>query len=90
MKESSAVLQNAVNLVYAWTIKWRIKLNTHKSVHDDFTDKNLQRQQTLYNTAIPYANTAQYLGMTLYAKLRWKEHIKNKKEELQLKHSQLY
>ena len=53
----------------------------------DFTNKNLLHQQTLYidNTAIPYANTAKYLGITLDAKLRLNGNTKKKKEELQLK-----
>ena len=69
VEESSAVLQNAINLVHEWTNKWRIKLNNLKSVHVDFTNKNLLHHQTLYidNTAIPHANTAKYLGMTLAA-----------------------
>ena len=34
---------------------------------------------------VPYSNTAKYLGMNLDAKLRWKEHVKKKKEELNIK-----
>lgn len=31
---------------------------------------------------VPYSNTAKYLGMTLDAKLRWKAHIKIKRNQL--------
>jgi hypothetical protein len=39
---------------------------------------------------IPHSQTAKYLGMTLDAKLRWKVHVKKKREELGLKYRQLY
>ena len=39
---------------------------------------------------VPYANTAKYLGMTLDTKLRWKEHVKKKKQELDLKFRKMY
>jgi hypothetical protein len=59
--------------------KWRIKLNESKSVHIDFTNKKITQQPIFINgTQVPYANTAEYLGMTLDAKLRCKEHIKKK------------
>ena len=35
---------------------------------------------------VPYANTAKYIGMTLDAKLRWKAHVKKKREELGLRY----
>jgi len=42
--------------------------------------------------AKPYLipKTAKYLGMTLDAKLRWKVHVKEKREELGLKYRQMY
>jgi hypothetical protein len=41
-------------------------------------------------TKIPYANTAKYLGMTLDTKLRLKEHIKKKRDELNIKFRKMY
>jgi hypothetical protein len=60
--------------------KWRIKLNESKSVHIDFTNKKIKQPLFISGTEVPYANTAKYLGMTLDAKLRWKEHIKKKRD----------
>ena len=34
---------------------------------------------------IAHSNTAKYLGMTLDAELHWKEHVKIKQEELNIK-----
>ena len=42
------------------------------------------------NTQIPYANTAKYLGITLDARLRWKAHVKKKREEIGLKYKKMY
>lgn len=39
---------------------------------------------------VSVANTAKYLVMTLDSKLRWKEHVKIKRKELNLKFSKLY
>jgi hypothetical protein len=71
--------------------KWRIKLNESKSVHTDFTNKKITQQPIFINgTQVPYANTAKYLGMTLDAKLRWKEHIKKKRDQLNIKFRKMY
>jgi hypothetical protein len=84
-------LQTAVNKVAMWTRKWRIKLNESKSVHIDFTNNKIKQQPIFINgTKIPYANTAKYLGMNLDAKLRWKEHIKKKRDELNIKFRKMY
>lgn len=84
-------LQNAVDTVSDWTKKWRIKLNEAKSAHINFTNKKLSYVQIFINNqAVPYANTAKYLGMNLDAKLKWKEHIKKKREELNLKYRKMY
>jgi hypothetical protein len=74
-----------------WTKKWRIKLNESKSVHIDFTNKRItQRPIYINGTQIPYANTAKYLGMTPDSKLRWKKHVKMKRDELNIKFRKMY
>ncbi|KAM0731249.1 putative RNA-directed DNA polymerase from transposon X-element [Formica fusca] len=80
-----------MNKVSEWTKHWRINLNETKSTHINFPLRKTNHLSILINElTIPYANTAKYLGMTLDAKLKWKEHIKKKKEELNIKYRKLY
>jgi uncharacterized protein YpmS len=89
--ESTEKLQTAVTKVQRWTRTWRIKLNETKSVHFDFTNKLIKHKPIYINHhVVPYENTAKYLGMALDAKLRWKPHVKKKKEELELKYRKVY
>lgn len=89
--ESVAKVQRAVTQIENWTKKWRIKLNESKSVHVDFTNKKINYKEIyISNNAIPHANTAKYLGMTLDTKLRWKAHVKKKREELGLRYKKMY
>ncbi|PNF35561.1 hypothetical protein B7P43_G03721 [Cryptotermes secundus] len=86
IEESTTKLQLAADNIATWTRKWRIKLNETKSTYISFTNQKInQRSVSLNGVRIPPANTAEYLGMALDAKLRWKEHIKKKPEELEIK-----
>jgi hypothetical protein len=90
-ESSTRKLQSAVNRVAIWTRKWQIKFNESKSVHTDFTNNKIKQQPIFISgTKFPYASTAKYLGMTLDAKLRWKEHIKKKRDELNIKFRKMY
>ena len=91
VEESTRKLQQSCNLLVEWTNRWSMKLNESKSIHVNFTNKIIREPPRLYLNGIevPIANTAKYLGMTLDARLRWKEHIKIKKNELQLKYNQI-
>jgi hypothetical protein len=85
--ESTQKLQIAITEVQRWTRKWRIKRNKTKSVHIDFTNQHVEHKPIYINHhAVPYENTAKYLGMTLDTKLRLKPHVKKKQEELNLKY----
>jgi hypothetical protein len=87
----SKKLQSALNKIATWIKKWRIKFNESKSVHISFTNKRItQRPIYISGTQIPYANTAKYLGMTLDTKLPWKEHIKMKRDELNIQVRKMY
>lgn len=84
-------LQCAINKVADWTKKSRIKLNENKSQYVNFTNRKCTALQVYINDeVVPAANTAKYLGITLDAKLRWKEHVKIKRKELNLKFSKMY
>lgn len=91
MQTTIAKLQSAINNVNSWTRKWRIKLNEGKSTHVNFTNKHYVYLPVMINGQIvPHANEAKYLGMTLDAKLRWKSHVKKKREQLGMKYRQMY
>jgi len=86
VKEATNYLQHSLDEISKWTRKWRLNLNEIKSVHINFTNqKTTPFAVTVNSQKIPYSNTAKYLGMTLDAKLRWKEHVKKKKEEINIK-----
>ena len=88
---STQKLQSAVNQINDWTNRWRIKLNETKSIHVNFTNKKIEHiPVNINNKQIPYSNTAKYLGITLDAKLRWKAHVKKKREELGIKYKKMY
>lgn len=56
-----------------------------------FTNKRKQHLPIRFNdTQIPHADSAKYLGMTLDARLRWKVHVKKKREELGIKLKKMY
>ncbi|KAL1447521.1 hypothetical protein WDU94_005550 [Cyamophila willieti] len=88
--EAASELNRTLSKFERWTIQWRIKLNEKKSVHVDFTYRN-QPYVPVYinNQVIPFSNQAKYLGMTLDAKLKWKEHVKKKRQQLDLKYNQM-
>lgn len=90
--EATEILQQASNQITRWTKTWKIKLNENKSTHTNFTNKKIRDHLpvTINGNIISYANTAKYLGMTLDTKLHWKEHVKKKREELELKYRKLY
>lgn len=90
--ESTSKLQEANNAVSNWCKSWKIKLNESKSVHVNFTLRNIENPPnvTLNNIIVPIENKAKYLGMTLDTKLHWKEHIKIKRRELDLRYRELY
>ena len=85
-EETAKTLQTSIN-----KITRRIVLNKNKSAHVNFTNKREQHIPVrIGDEQIPYANTAKYLGMTLDAKLRWKAHIKRKREELGIRYKKMY
>lgn len=89
--DSTRKLQEAISHIQNWTRKWRIRLNESKSVHVDFTNKKVEHIPVyINNQAILYANCAKYLGMTLDAKLRWKAHVKKKREEIGIRYRKMY
>lgn len=89
--EAAKKLQKAIKSVSDWTKKWRIKLHETKSIHINFTNRRINTVRVnIDGKEVPYANTAKYLGITLDAKLRWKEHVKKKKEELNIRLRQMH
>lgn len=89
--EATSKLQSATDEILEWTKKWRMKLNEAKSTHINFTNKKIQTLPIYMNhNIVPYANTAKYLGFTLDAKLRWKDHVKKKTSELNIKYRKMY
>jgi hypothetical protein len=91
VEEATQKLQHAAESINNWTKQWLTKLNTDKLKHVNFTNKRCRYLPvTMNGKIIPSSQTAKYLGMTLDAKLRWKVHVKTKREELRIKYRPMY
>ena len=80
---ASQHLQDHLSSVGDWLRKWRIKVNQAKSMHVTFTNHSGQCPPIyLKQQQIPQGTSGKYLGMHLDSKLTWREHIINKRKQL--------
>ncbi|VVC35240.1 Reverse transcriptase domain [Cinara cedri] len=84
-------LQASINNIFAWTRRWKIKINGDKSVHVNYTLRKTENIPILLNqTLIPQKDSAKYLGMHLDSRLNWKHHVRQKKIQVKEKIRKLY
>lgn len=84
-------LQRAVSKVAEWMRKWKIQINTEKSVYVMFTLRNCPPTIiTVNHTNLLPTPHAKYLGLTLDSKLNWRTHILKKREELKIRFRDLF
>jgi hypothetical protein len=77
---ASNYLQLHLDQMTDWYKKWRVKINSSKSVHITFTLKlGLCSNIFINNTPISRSDTVKYLGVYLDKCLTWSKHIKTKK-----------
>ena len=87
VEDATEKLQRAADEINNWNKQWLIKINEDKSIHVNFANKSCNHITIIMKgKTIPHAQTEQYLDMALAAKLRWKVHVKRKREELGLKY----
>jgi hypothetical protein len=89
--EATTKLQRAADEINDWSRQWLIKRNEDNSTHVNFNNKTCLPTPIIVNDkTTPYSHTAKYLDMTLDAKLRWKVHVKKKREELGLNYKHMH
>lgn len=88
---ASQTLQKGLDEISIWLNKWRIKASANKSVHVTFT---LRRGNcppvTLDSNNLTHSDSVRYLGMHLDRRMTWKNHIKSKRDELNIRYKNLY
>lgn len=89
--EASNFIQIQLDRIEKWLTKWRIHINTDKSVHVTFTKRRGDCPSVFLNgLEIPKNNNVKYLGLHLDRGLTWKTHIKAKRTHLKMKTSKMY
>ncbi|KAL4107965.1 hypothetical protein QTP88_018234 [Uroleucon formosanum] len=59
-------LQKSIDNIFAWTRRWKIKINSDKSVQVNYTLRKTENIQIVLNKSpIPQKDSAKYLGMHL-------------------------
>ena len=88
---ASTHLQEQLNMLEEWLKKWRIEVNTQKSVQITFSLRHGKCPPVSLNGyAIPESETVKYLGVHLDRRLTWKIHIKEKQKHLKLKTNKMH
>ena len=87
---ASSHLQEHLNSLQSWFRKWKMKINTQKSVHITFTlCRSTCPPVTLNLVPLPVADSVKYLGLYIDKKLTWNPHTRLKRQELNRKYKML-
>lgn len=72
-------IQNQLNLTSTWFIKWRLKVNSIKTVVILFNKQSTNKcpKLSIQGHKIPWSTTVKYLGVTLNKNLSFKHHMQN-------------
>lgn len=77
-KRASIQLQHQLNIASNWFDKWRLHINTSKTVAILFSHHNNHPDKLIISgQQIPWTTSAKYLGITLDRRLSFNPHIKN-------------
>ncbi|CAH2090702.1 unnamed protein product [Euphydryas editha] len=89
--KASETLQKNLQETQRWMDKWRITASISKSLHITFTlRKGDCPPVKLGDAELPHTNCVRYLGMHLDRRLIWNQHIRAKREALNLKYRGLF
>lgn len=84
---ASNILQVGLDETTKWLRNWRIKASSTKSVQVTYTlRKGNCPPVKLENNTLPHQNCVRYLGLHLDRRLTWNEHIKKKRDQLNIKY----
>ena len=85
------LVQHQLNIINIWSQKWKIMINAEKSAHILFTLRRGSCPNLMQNNAIiPNKDCNKYLVMHLDCRLTWKQYIKSKQQQLNIKKRTLY
>lgn len=88
---ASANLQEHLFHLEKWLVNWKIKINETKSQHITFTTRRDTCPPVyINNIEIPRTSCVKYLGIHLDSKLTWREHIRKKRKQIDIKLKELY
>lgn len=79
-------LQCSLNALSDWAQKWKIQVNTDKSVNITFALRSHPYTPISFNSSIiPYRSVVRYLGLHLDERLTYSAHVRIKRKELDLR-----
>ncbi len=84
-------LQRSLDQITNWMKKWKIKINSTKTVRVDFSLRNHGYTPVMIDEdPVPLQDNARYVGIHIDKWLNWKTHITKKGNELNIRFRSLY